>query len=116
MVTFSIKDDITTERTPAKVYPEKVPTNYTTVPPGDRICKDCRFYALLWLAFLCILGGVVAPLIIIEVSEMPESSANIFALVCAIAGLSAYLFFRPLQIRKADKEFADMGYNTHIHI
>lgn len=109
MVTDLRKEDTTPP-------PRPMPNAPRALPPEQRICKDCRFYALLWLTFCCAMGGLVVPLIIIEVSEMPEASANIFALVCAIAGICAYLFFRPMQIRRADKEFADMNYHSHIHL
>lgn len=94
--------------------PARPMPNATRAQP--RICKDCRFYNLSWLAFVCSLGGLVVPLIIIKVSEMPENTANIVALVFAIGGICAYLFFRPIMIRKADKDFAAMNYHAHIHL
>lgn len=103
--------DLRKEETIEKKEPHKIGE-----PIYSRICKECRWYALSWLAFCCAMAGLVLPLIIIRVSAMPEDSANMFALVFAAGGICAYLFFRPSQIRRADKEFADMNYHAHIHL
>jgi hypothetical protein len=87
-----------------------------TPPPKQRFCRECRHYALMWLGFCCFMGGLVVPLIIIRVNHIPETTANIFALIGAVAGLSAYLYFKPSEIRKADQRFADMGYHDHYHV
>ena len=79
-------------------------------------CKYCRHYEISWLAFICAMGFIVVPLIIIKTFSFSEEIANTFGFSALIIGILTFLINSPNAIKKADKEFKELHYRSHYHI
>jgi hypothetical protein len=81
-----------------------------------RYCPECRWYAVSGAVYIGFLGGFVLPAIFLIITKPGNIEGLIILGTSIITATLITIAYIPYAIAKADKQFEDMNYHSHIHM